>query len=182
MNSWCGRCGSPRRDVGARQAFALVVVWAHGCLGLHFWLRYRPWYPAAAPWLLIAAGAGSGPGAARLCRCRPGDRDDGPAATAASVDQSLIPAALERKDLITNRSMPCFAALRRGAAWPAGSCATAASGATSSRSATRAARSCACRRASACSRRAASAASRIIRCAAARAAARPAAIRVTRGP
>lgn len=40
---------------GVRQVFALLAIWAHGCLGLHFWLRYRDWYPAAAPWLLIAA-------------------------------------------------------------------------------------------------------------------------------
>src|SRR5262245_13941363 len=40
---------------GARQAVAVVVVWAHGCLGLFFWLRYRNWYPRAAPWLLIVA-------------------------------------------------------------------------------------------------------------------------------
>ena len=40
---------------GAIQAIALVVIWAHGCLGLYFWLRYRNWYPQAAPWLLILA-------------------------------------------------------------------------------------------------------------------------------
>src|SRR5690606_30478111 len=40
---------------GVKQVFALLAIWAHGCLGLHFWLRYRDWYPAAAPWLLIAA-------------------------------------------------------------------------------------------------------------------------------
>jgi adenylate cyclase len=41
--------------IGVLQAVALVVIWAHGCLGMHFWLRYRAWYPAAAPLLLIAA-------------------------------------------------------------------------------------------------------------------------------
>src|SRR3954454_15824367 len=41
--------------VGVRQAIALVVIWAHGCLGLYFWLRYRRWYSRAAPWLLIVA-------------------------------------------------------------------------------------------------------------------------------
>ncbi len=40
---------------GVKQVFALLVIWAHGCLGLHFWLRYRDWYPKAAPWLLIGA-------------------------------------------------------------------------------------------------------------------------------
>ena len=33
---------------GARQTLVLVVAWAHGCLGIHFWLRLRPWYGRAA--------------------------------------------------------------------------------------------------------------------------------------
>lgn len=41
--------------VGVRQAVAVVVIWAHGCLGMYFWLRYRPWYHRAAPWLLVLA-------------------------------------------------------------------------------------------------------------------------------
>ncbi len=41
--------------VGLKQVVALLVIWAHGCLGLHFWLRYREWYPSAAPYLLICA-------------------------------------------------------------------------------------------------------------------------------
>src|SRR4051794_4501638 len=40
---------------GVRQTIALMAVWAHGCIGLYFWIRYRPWYPRAAPWLLIVA-------------------------------------------------------------------------------------------------------------------------------
>lgn len=42
-------------STGLKQVAALLVIWAHGCLGLHFWLRYRDWYPGAAPYLLIAA-------------------------------------------------------------------------------------------------------------------------------
>lgn len=38
-----------------RQTFALLVVWAHGCIGIHFWLRYRDWYSRAAPSLLTLA-------------------------------------------------------------------------------------------------------------------------------
>ena len=30
----------------------LLLIWTHGCIGLHFWLRFRPWYPANLPWLL----------------------------------------------------------------------------------------------------------------------------------
>ncbi|MEX0582049.1 MAG: adenylate/guanylate cyclase domain-containing protein, partial [Sneathiella sp.] len=31
------------------QSLALVIAWLHGCLGLHFWLRLKPWYEAAFP-------------------------------------------------------------------------------------------------------------------------------------
>ncbi|MDM9620328.1 adenylate/guanylate cyclase domain-containing protein [Rhizobium sp. S96] len=38
-----------------RQITALVVIWIHGCIGLHFWLRYRVWYAQiAAPLLAVA--------------------------------------------------------------------------------------------------------------------------------
>ncbi len=30
---------------GWRQSITLIVAWLHGCIGLHFWLRLRPWYP-----------------------------------------------------------------------------------------------------------------------------------------
>ncbi len=29
---------------GLRQLLALLAVWAHGCLGIHLWLRYAGWY------------------------------------------------------------------------------------------------------------------------------------------
>jgi adenylate cyclase len=40
---------------GAWQAVALTVAWTHACLGLHYWLRFRPWYERRAAWLLAAA-------------------------------------------------------------------------------------------------------------------------------
>ncbi|WP_413711612.1 adenylate/guanylate cyclase domain-containing protein [Rhizobium sp. Rhizsp82] len=40
---------------GVRQALAVVIVWTHGCIGLHYWLRYRPWYQAFSPLLLALA-------------------------------------------------------------------------------------------------------------------------------
>ena len=52
---WCARCGSRRPRSARRQAVAVVVIWAHGCLGLYFWLRYRKWYARAAPYLLIVS-------------------------------------------------------------------------------------------------------------------------------
>jgi adenylate cyclase len=34
---------------GFRQSTLLVIAWVHGCMGLHFWLRLRPWYRRAFP-------------------------------------------------------------------------------------------------------------------------------------
>lgn len=40
---------------GLRQSVAIVILWAHGCIGIHFWLRYRPWYQGLTAWLLPTA-------------------------------------------------------------------------------------------------------------------------------
>ena len=37
---------------GFRQSILLVVAWVHGCIGLHFWLRLRPWYRRSFPLVL----------------------------------------------------------------------------------------------------------------------------------
>ncbi|MGH7827523.1 MAG: adenylate/guanylate cyclase domain-containing protein, partial [Candidatus Binatia bacterium] len=34
-------------ESGLRQALVLIIAWTHGCIGLHFWLRLRPWYSRA---------------------------------------------------------------------------------------------------------------------------------------
>ena len=34
--------------LGMTQSLQLVLTWLHGCLGLHFWLRLKPWYPRLA--------------------------------------------------------------------------------------------------------------------------------------
>jgi len=39
---------------GFRQSSLLVVAWTHGCIGLHFWLRLRPWYRRMFPVMLSA--------------------------------------------------------------------------------------------------------------------------------
>ncbi|MEQ8399182.1 adenylate/guanylate cyclase domain-containing protein [Thalassobaculum sp.] len=41
--------------LSVKQPVALVVAWMHGCVGLYLWLRFRPWFDRAAPWLLAAA-------------------------------------------------------------------------------------------------------------------------------
>ena len=40
---------------GALQATSLLIVWIHGCLGLHFWLRLKPFYPRVKEFLLSVA-------------------------------------------------------------------------------------------------------------------------------
>ncbi|AYG69415.1 MULTISPECIES: adenylate/guanylate cyclase domain-containing protein [unclassified Rhizobium] len=40
---------------GVRQSLVLLIVWLHGCIGVHFWLRYRAWYMAIAPVILSFA-------------------------------------------------------------------------------------------------------------------------------
>ena len=41
--------------LGALQAILLLIVWIHGCLGVHFWLRLKPVYPRVRELLLACA-------------------------------------------------------------------------------------------------------------------------------
>ena len=41
--------------LGWTQIALLLVAWTHGCLGLYFWLRLRPWFERVRGWLLSAA-------------------------------------------------------------------------------------------------------------------------------
>jgi adenylate cyclase len=42
-------------DAGVRQTLALTVVWLHACIGIHYWLRFRRWYPSVRAWLFGVA-------------------------------------------------------------------------------------------------------------------------------
>jgi adenylate cyclase len=42
-------------DGALSQSMLTVLVWLHGIIGLHFWLRLRPWYAALQPSLLVLA-------------------------------------------------------------------------------------------------------------------------------
>ena len=44
-------------DLGSalQQALLVLVVWIHGCIGLHLWLRLKRWYPRVAPYALAGA-------------------------------------------------------------------------------------------------------------------------------
>ena len=46
---------SIRPDIGLKQALLLVIAWIHGCIGLHYWLRIRFWYPRYATLLYTFA-------------------------------------------------------------------------------------------------------------------------------
>jgi adenylate cyclase len=37
------------------QAGLIALVWLHGCIGVYFWLRLRPWFTPLRPWLFAAA-------------------------------------------------------------------------------------------------------------------------------
>ncbi len=165
---------------GVRQAIALVVIWAHGCLGIYFWVRFRAWYPRWAPWLLIAAvlvpvlallGFAEG---GRTVAAMP------PFEPSPPVAREVIEAGLAAKQLLVRAIYLVFVALLA---------LVLAARILRMRRERRnlleirysAARWCASPGAIACWRQAASAASRIMPCAAAAAAARPAASRSPTG-
>jgi adenylate cyclase len=50
---WALFVHSPQR--GLWQLATLVVAWTHAMIGLHFWLRVRPWYPRLQPAALVVA-------------------------------------------------------------------------------------------------------------------------------
>ncbi len=39
--------------LGVVQAAALLAVWSHACIGIHFWLRTKPWFPDSRPAFVI---------------------------------------------------------------------------------------------------------------------------------
>lgn len=40
---------------GVEQMAVITVAWLHGCIGLHFWLRLKPWYRRAVPFAYATA-------------------------------------------------------------------------------------------------------------------------------
>ncbi|MCA8907091.1 MAG: 2Fe-2S iron-sulfur cluster binding domain-containing protein [Rhodospirillaceae bacterium] len=40
---------------GIKQVTVLLVAWVHGTIGIYYWLRLKPWFHRAAPYLLAAA-------------------------------------------------------------------------------------------------------------------------------
>ena len=42
-------------ELAALHYAALIVCWVHGCIGLYFWLRLKPWFAQAQSYLVAAA-------------------------------------------------------------------------------------------------------------------------------
>ena len=40
---------------GLKQTIALLIAWFHGCVGLHYWLKFKPWYPKVGGTLFALA-------------------------------------------------------------------------------------------------------------------------------
>jgi adenylate cyclase len=41
--------------LGALQVIAVITVWTHACIGIHYWLRTKPWYPVWRPLMFAFA-------------------------------------------------------------------------------------------------------------------------------
>lgn len=41
--------------LGLLQSIGVIVAWVHGCLGMHFWLRLKPWYERYLPYFYSLA-------------------------------------------------------------------------------------------------------------------------------
>jgi adenylate cyclase len=42
-------------DLGVQQVIVLIVAWIHGCIGVYFWLRLKPWFARWSSVLLCVA-------------------------------------------------------------------------------------------------------------------------------
>jgi adenylate cyclase len=40
---------------GLKQVLVVGIAWIHGCIGLYFWLRLKPWFPKFVPYLFALA-------------------------------------------------------------------------------------------------------------------------------
>lgn len=42
-------------ELGVLQTLGVALAWLHGSIGMHFWLRLKPWYPRALPFFYTIA-------------------------------------------------------------------------------------------------------------------------------
>ena len=55
MQGHCSSIGFFAPHMIVVQFILLTVAWIHGCIGLYFWLRLKPFFKWAAPFLLAVA-------------------------------------------------------------------------------------------------------------------------------
>ncbi|MBL8671976.1 MAG: adenylate/guanylate cyclase domain-containing protein [Alphaproteobacteria bacterium] len=101
---------------GAQQAIVLVVAWSHAMFGLHAFLRFRPWFKRAQPWLLLAAVlvpslSLAGFAAAGFDVAQRAAQDPGFVAQAAAADGIADPAGGARLAAIAEAARSCYLAL-----------------------------------------------------------------------
>ncbi len=82
---------------GLKQAILIVIAWTHGCIGCHYWLRLKKWYPRIAPYLLASGVAYPSVRAVGFRRCRSGSvqPDRAPAGMARAFPRGCESAAAQ---------------------------------------------------------------------------------------
>jgi adenylate cyclase len=90
---------------GALQAIAILVTWVHGCIGMAYWLRLKPWYPRAQAYLYALAV--TIPVLALI-----GFADSGRAIAEKLEDETWLPALIERDNLPNQEAAAEVYALR----------------------------------------------------------------------
>ena len=111
-------------DAALKQSLLLVIVWLHAIIGLHFWLRLKPWYASWSPVLLVLAALVP---TLAVTGWITGARE----AEAAFSGPPLAPAAAERRAVLIGQTetgvwsafallVAAMAAVRLGARWRGG--------------------------------------------------------------
>lgn len=98
---------------GALQAIAILVTWIHGCIGMAYWLRLKPWYPKAQAYLYAVAI--TIPVLALI-----GFADSGRAIAEKLEDETWLPALIERDNLPNQEAAAQVYALRDLGFWICG--------------------------------------------------------------
>lgn len=95
---------------GALQAIAIVVTWTHGCIGMAYWLRLKPWYAKGRPYLFALAVIL--PVLALI-----GFADAGRAIAEKLEDETWLPALIERDNLPNREAAAVVYAARDIGMW-----------------------------------------------------------------
>ena len=132
-NAWYGQEDTYRRivlsfwqlrpGVGLRQSILLIIAWTHGCIGIHFWLRFRPWYSRLAlglyagailvPTLALLGFVNGGREAAALAR-QPGGVERLLQERYGQVEAAALASAQRRIHLVVGGAIAAVLAARAG--------------------------------------------------------------------